>query len=35
LCGEPAQRLGRRVARLAKQRMLEICAALQFSLGCG
>ena len=28
------RRLGRRVARLASQRMSEICAALRFSLGC-
>jgi mRNA interferase MazF len=28
------QRLGRRVARLAPQRMREICSALRFSLGC-
>jgi mRNA interferase MazF len=28
------QRLGKRVAQLAPQRMREICAALRFSLGC-
>ena len=28
------QRLGRRVAHLAPQRMKEICGALRFSLGC-
>lgn len=28
------QRLGKRVAHLAPQRMREICAALGFSLGC-
>lgn len=27
-------RLGRRVAQLSSSRMREICAALQFSLGC-
>jgi mRNA interferase MazF len=27
-------RLGKRVAQLSSQRMLEICAALRFSLGC-
>jgi len=27
-------RIGRRVARLNSTRMAEICAALQFSLGC-
>ena len=29
-----AGRVGRRVARLNSTRMAEICAALQFSLGC-
>ncbi len=28
------QRLGKRVAHLAPQRMREICAALRFSVGC-
>ena len=28
------QRLGKRVARLAPERMKEICGALRFSLGC-
>jgi mRNA interferase MazF len=28
------QRLGRRVAQLGQARMIEICAALRFSLGC-
>jgi mRNA interferase MazF len=28
------ERLGRRVARLSSSRMVEICAALRFSLGC-
>jgi mRNA interferase MazF len=28
------RRLGKRVARLSHLRMNEICAALQFSLGC-
>ena len=28
------QRLGRRVAHLGAHRMVEICAALRFSLGC-
>lgn len=28
------QRLGKRVAHLAPQRMKEICAALLFSVGC-
>ncbi|HWG22213.1 MAG TPA: type II toxin-antitoxin system PemK/MazF family toxin [Terracidiphilus sp.] len=27
-------RLGRRIGRLSRQRMDEICAALRFSLGC-
>ena len=27
-------RLGRRVANLSANRMLEVCAALRFSLGC-
>ena len=30
----PQQRLGRRVARLSSAKMIEICAALRFSLGC-
>ena len=30
----PQARVGRRVARLNSTRMAEICAALQFSLGC-
>ena len=29
------ERLGRRVAKLNRVRMTEICAALAFSLGCG
>ncbi len=28
------QRLGRRMAQLSSARMNEVCAALQFSLGC-
>ena len=28
------QKLGRRVAQLGQKRMQEVCAALQFSLGC-
>jgi mRNA interferase MazF len=28
------QRLGRRLARLGPRRMVEICSALRFSLGC-
>ena len=28
------ERLGKQVARLSAPRMIEICAALQFSLGC-
>jgi len=28
------QRLGKRVSRLSSFRMLEICAAVRFSLGC-
>lgn len=28
-------RLGRRVATLSGARMLEVCAAIRFSLGCG
>jgi len=28
------QRLGKRVAQLSASRMLEVCAALRFSLGC-
>ncbi len=30
----PQDRLGKRVARLGSTRMIEICAALHFSLGC-
>ncbi|MGP0074143.1 MAG: type II toxin-antitoxin system PemK/MazF family toxin [Bryobacteraceae bacterium] len=30
----PQGRLGRRVASLSDQRMIEVCAALRFSLGC-
>ena len=29
------RRLGKRVAGLSHERMLEVCAALRFSLGCG
>ena len=29
------ERLGRRVSSLSAARMLEVCAALRFSLGCG
>jgi mRNA interferase MazF len=29
------ERLGKRVASLSRQRMQEVCVALQFSLGCG
>jgi mRNA interferase MazF len=28
------ERLGRRVARLNRQRMREVCAALAFAMGC-
>jgi mRNA interferase MazF len=28
------QRLGKRVARLSNSRMIEICTALRFSIGC-
>lgn len=30
----PQARIGRRVARLSPERMSQVCAAIQFSLGC-
>jgi mRNA interferase MazF len=31
----PQDRVGKRVASLTAERMLEVCSALRFSLGCG